>query len=98
MSDRRQTRRDKAEVSCVLDVQGRMFPGTLVNLSEEGALFRLEAGEPGSLEAEDLGMDASFVLSSTHPARRYTGEMIRRYFLGGFEYVALRFWRKFVEI
>ena len=97
MSERRQTPRDKTSVSCILEVEGRSIAGTLVNLSDHGALFRLESSGDG-ITNDDLGLDASFVLGSTRPARRYTGEMIRRYHLGGDVYVALRFWRKYQEI
>lgn len=97
MSDRRQTPRNNAEISCLLELEGRTVPGTLMNLSDEGALFRIDGGGE-TLTNDDLGLDASFLLNSTRPPRKYTGEMIRRYFLGGAEYVALRFWRKYEEL
>jgi hypothetical protein len=66
----------------------------LVDLSDEGALFRLGAdGEP-SISTDDLGADATFLVSSPLPARQYTGEMIRLFNRGSERFVALRFWKK----
>ena len=50
------------------------------------------------MSAADLGLEATFVLSSTTPTRRYTGEIIRFYYAQGTCHVALRFWKKYQEI
>jgi hypothetical protein len=68
------------------------------NLSEHGALFKIVTTENNSVSNDDLGMDASFVLGSMSPARKYTGEIIRLYFKDGAAHIALRFWKKYTEL
>ena len=103
MSDRRESPRVRLEVGCTLEIEARTVRATLVDLSEVGALFRLAPSRTDRVSDEvsdevsddDLGLEARFVLASFKPARRYTGEVIRRFYRDGAHYIALRFWDPF---
>ena len=98
MVNRRSTPRVVVDQPCTLSVSGREVSAWLVDLSEEGALFRLANAGQNTVSNDDLGMDASFLLSSFSPARQYTGEMIRLFIRDGSRFVALRFWKKYKEV
>ena len=98
MLNRRNTPRVAVNEQCVLSVNGREAHAVLVDLSEEGALFRLPSAGVDTVDSDDLGFDASFLLRSLSPARMYTGEMIRLFSRDGTRFVALRFWKKFKEV
>ena len=68
------------------------------NISVHGALFTIAAAGGDTISNNDLGYDASFVLSSFAPARKYIGEIIRLYFKDGDAHIALRFWKKYTEV
>jgi hypothetical protein len=97
MPERREKPRTPLGEDCVLVIDGRQVHAAVENLSETGGLFHIT--EPGAAPVtdDDLGVEASFVLSAFSPARRYTGEIIRRYFADGAHHVALRFWKKYQE-
>lgn len=98
MVNRRSTPRVVVDRPCTLSVDGRAVPGQLLDLSEEGALFRLANAGSDTVSNDDLGMDASFLLSSFSPARQYTGELIRLFIRDNARFVALRFWKKYKEV
>ena len=94
MIERRNTPRIAVDRPCTLSVNGRKVATQLVDLSEEGALFRLGADGEESVSPDDLGSDATFLVSSPPPALLYTGEMIRLFNKGSARFVALRFWTR----
>ncbi len=98
MVNRRSTSRVVVDQPCTLSLNGRDVPAQLLDLSEEGALFRIANAGHDTVSNDDLGMDASFLLSSFAPARQYTGEMIRLFIRDGARFVALRFWKKYKEV
>ena len=98
MVNRRSTLRVVVDQPCTLSVSGREVPAWLVDLSEQGALFRLANAGPNTVSNDDLGTDASFLLASFSPARQYTGEMIRLFIRDGSRFAALRFWKKYKEV
>ena len=98
MVNRRSTPRVVVDQSCTLSVSGREVPARLVDLSEEGALFRLGNAGQNTVSNDDLGMNASFLLAQFSPTRQYTGEMIRLFIRDESRFVALRFWKKFKEV
>ena len=98
MVNRRSTPRVVVDQACTLSVNGRDVTAQLLDLSEEGALFRLANEGRNTVSNDDLGMDTSFLLSSFSPARQYTGEMIRLFIRDGARFAALRFWKKYKEV
>jgi hypothetical protein len=96
MIERRHADRVKVGEPIVLDIEGHEVPATLEDLSEHGALFRVDA--QGAVSSDDLGMDAIFTLATFTPARRYTGEIIRLFFRDGAAFFALRFWKGYTEV
>lgn len=98
MEERRESPRTVMSVGCVLSVDNREVPATLIDLSETGACFRLSPVASRSISPDDLGLEATFTLSVVTPARRYTGEIIRRFLKGGVPHIALRFWEPSVEL
>ncbi len=98
MVERRQSDRVLAKTPCVLLVNGREVSARMENISVHGALFTIEAGAGETVSNNDLGYDASFVLTSVTPARKYIGEIIRLYFKDGNAHIALRFWKKYTEV
>ncbi len=98
MVERRQSDRIPAKSPCILSVNGREITATLENISVHGALFTIKKAAGETVSNSDLGFDASFVLSSVKPARKYIGEIIRFYFKDGEAHIALRFWKKYTEI
>ncbi len=98
MLERRNTKRVPVNSPCTFSVDGRDVRAFLVDLSDEGALFRLGPGDSPGVTTDDLGLEATFTLRSSNPARLYTGEMIRLFNRGAERFVALRFWKKFQEV
>ena len=99
MPERREQPRIPLGEKCLLSVEGRQIHAAVENLSEIGGLFHIvEPGGPAPVTDDDLGMEASFVLSTFSPARRYIGEIIRLYFADGAQHIALRFWKKYQEL
>jgi len=98
MAERRELPRVPVEKDCLLSIEGRQVRLRIENLSDKGGLFRIIDEASSSVSAADLGLEATFVLSSTTPTRRYTGEIIRFYYAQGTCHVALRFWKKYQEI
>ncbi len=98
MSDRRQSDRTPVKARCTLALEGRAVPAMIVNLSDQGALLGFEKDAGAVVSDEELGAEASFVLSVVTPHRKYTGEIIRSFFLNGAQQVALRFWKKYTVV
>jgi hypothetical protein len=98
MPERRERPRIPVGEECPLTIEGRQVHAEIENLSETGGLFHIV--EPGAapVSDNDLGMEASFVLTRFTPPRRYTGEIIRLYFAEGAHHIALRFWKKYQEL
>jgi hypothetical protein len=97
MLNRRNTPRVEMNLPCTLSLTGRDVPCVLVDLSGEGALFKVAASGGGTAGSEELGLGAGFGLRTFSPARQYTGEMIRLFSRDGARFVALRFWKKYRE-
>jgi hypothetical protein len=96
MIERRHADRVKIGEPVVISIEGHEVKALLEDLSEHGALFRVDAD--GAVSSDDLGMEATFLLSTFTPARRYTGEIIRLFFRDGAAFFALRFWKGFAEV
>jgi len=96
MIERRHADRVKIGESVTIAIEDREVPAWLEDLSEHGALFRVDV--KGAVSSDDLGLDGVFVLSTVTPARRYTGEIIRLFFRDGKAYFALRFWKGYTEL
>ncbi len=93
MIDRRRSNRIPVNEPCLVQMEGREVPVVLENLSEEGALLRVDSAAGGAVSSDDLGYEGSFLLSSSNPARKYSGEVIRLFFRDGQAFIAMRFWR-----
>jgi hypothetical protein len=98
MLERRNTARVPVDAPLAFSIDGREVRAQLVDLSDEGALFRLGPEDPPTVTTDDLGMEATFLLRSSTPARLYTGELIRLFNRGSARFVALRFWKKYSEV
>ncbi len=96
MIERRHADRMKIGEPLVIAIEGHEVPARLEDLSEHGALLRVDAA--GAVSSDDLGMEATFLLSTFTPARRYTGEIIRLFFRDGAAFFALRFWKGYAEV
>lgn len=97
MPERRETARYPLDKSCVLDIEGRPVKSRVENLSRKGALFRIM--EPGdkAITNDDLGKEATFVLTTLTASTQYTGEIIRLYYADGAYHIAVRFWKEFPD-
>jgi hypothetical protein len=98
MGERRGARRAELKSTCTFSLDGRNLPALVVNLSDQGALLRFAAGADAAVTVADLGSDASLVLTTVTPHRRYTGEIIRFYFAENALHVVLRFWKNYQEL
>ena len=96
MIERRHADRMKIGEPIVIAIEGRDVPARIEDLSEHGALCRVEPR--GAVSSDDLGLEGVFVLSTFTPARRYTGEIIRLFFRDGAAFFALRFWKGYTEV
>jgi len=96
--ERRDWPRVPVREPCRLTIGQRHLRVTIENLSEQGCLVHVSQPSRGGISDADLGQEAIFTLASTTPARRYTGEIIRRYFAEGADHFALRFWKRFEEL
>jgi PilZ domain len=94
--ERRHADRVKIGEPIVITIEGREVPALLEDLSEHGALFRVDAR--GAVSSDDLGLEGVFVLATVTPARRYTGEIIRLFFRDNAAFFAVRFWRGYTEV
>ena len=84
--------------SCDLAIEARRLRVTIENLSDQGCLVHVVQPAREAVSDADLGQEAVFVVASVQPARRYTGEIIRRYYANGADHFALRFWKKYEEL
>ena len=98
MKERRESPRRPVREPCDLTIEKRRLRVTIENLSDRGCLVHVAQPAEGAVSDADLGEEAVFVASSFRPARRYTGEIIRRYYANGADHFALRFWRKYEEL
>jgi hypothetical protein len=97
MAERRETSRYPLNKSCVLDIEGRQVNARVENLSRKGGLFRImEAGDK-AVTNDDLGREASLVLTTMTGSQEYSGEVIRLYYADGAYHIALRFWKEFPD-
>ncbi len=96
MIERRHADRMKIGEPVVVAIEDREVPALLEDLSEHGALFRVDVR--GAVSSDDLGLECVFTLATVTPARRYTGEIIRLFFRDGKAYFALRFWKGYTEV
>ena len=98
MGERRESPRTPLDETCLLMIDARHLRVTIENLSERGCLVHVSEPSRNAITDADLGQEATFVLSSSQPARRYAGEIIRRYYADGADHFALRFWKKYEEL
>jgi hypothetical protein len=98
MLERREAQRVPLKEECLLSIEGRRVRAQIENLSDQGCLARIVDPTEGSISDTDLGLQATFVLRTVKPARQYTGEIIRRYYTDGANYIGLRFWKKYREM
>jgi len=96
MIERRHADRMKIGQPIVIAIDDRDVPALLEDLSDHGALFRVDVR--GAVSSDDLGLEGVFSLATVTPARRYTGEIIRLFFRDGAAFFALRFWKGYTEV
>ena len=96
MIERRHAGRKRIGQPVVISVEGREVPALIEDLSDHGALFRVDSR--GAVSSDDLGMEGVFTLTTFTPARHYTGEIIRLFFRDEAAFFALRFWKGYTEI
>jgi hypothetical protein len=96
MIERRHADRMKIGEPVVLAIESREVPALLEDLSDHGALFRVDT--KAAVSSDDLGLEGVFTLATFTPARRYTGEIIRLFFRDGKAFFALRFWKGYTEV
>ena len=97
--ERREADRKEMNVEIELSLNEGAIHCTIVNLSKDGALFKIYSAEQDSVYTDDLGEMAHFVLEmSSEPDRKYTGEIIRMFRRDDDRYIALRFWEKYKEL
>jgi hypothetical protein len=97
MPERRETARYPVEKGCVLNIKGRQVSARVENLSRKGGLFRVMEANEKAVTNEDLGRQASFVLTTVTGPQEYAGEIIRLYYGEGAYHLAVRFWKDFPE-
>ena len=78
---------------CILSIRGRAVAAHLEDFSAVGARFRILSDRVDAVTDDDLGEDVVFVHPTHKPPRKYTGELIRRYYSDDTQYIALRFWK-----
>jgi hypothetical protein len=99
MLERRGTKRIRITAPVDLCVEDFEVNAQMINYSDSGALFRINAEDREKVSTKDLGKDAIFVLKiKNSPDREYTGEIIRFFFKGDDKYIALRFWEPYREL
>ena len=99
MLERRDTRRVQVDTPIRLSVEGPVVNTQLLNLSNDGALFRVAESDADRISTMDLGKEATFVLKlKSSPDREYTGEIIRYFLKGEEKHIALRFWKRYREL
>ena len=96
MIERRHAGRKRIGQPVVISVEGREVPALIEDLSDHGALFRVDSR--GAVSSDDLGMEGVFTLTTFTPARHYTGEIIRLFFRDEAAFFALRFWKGYTEV
>ncbi len=97
--EKRQAKRIELNAPINLSIEDQKVRGKLMNLSNDGALFRVEKVDADSVTEMHLGLDARFELKPrSSPRREYTGELIRLYYQSDEKYLALRFWKKYREL
>ena len=96
MIERRHAGRKRIGQPVVISIEGREVPALIEDLSDHGALFRVDAR--GAVSSDDLGMEGVFTLTTFTPARHYTGEIIRLFFRDEAAFFALRFWKGYTEV
>ena len=97
--ERRDARRVDINTPVTLCVEDFEVNTWMVNYSEHGALFRVDAKDQERVTTNDLGKEATFVLKvKSKSDREYTGEIIRFFIRGEDKYIALRFWDGYEEL
>ncbi len=99
MLERRDTKRVEITAPVTLCVEDFEVDTQMINYSDDGALFRIDAEDREKVSTNDLGKDATFVLKmKNRQDREYTGEIIRFFYKGDDKYIALRFWEPYREL
>jgi hypothetical protein len=99
MEERRESSRIELNHPISLQIEDDTLNAKLCNLSVQGALVALSEADGNRIDSSYLGLDASFLIKPKgQRARRYTGELIRFYFHADIPYLALRFWKPYVEV
>ena len=98
MAERRETPRVPVEEDCTLSLDGREVQVRVEDYSDIGARMRVLGPSQDVVTDNDLGTEVTFRILRSLPARECTGEIIRRYFKDGVQYIALRFWKKCRDI
>ena len=97
--ERRESTREELNAVVQISLNDRNFKCNLINLSEIGALLKIDAKKENDVSDEDLGEEAKFIIrQSPSAAREYTGEIIRLFYRDDEKYIALRFWEKYKEL
>ncbi len=97
--ERRESAREELTLEVKIFINDKNFKCNLINLSEIGALLKIDPEQKNDVSDEDLGKEAKFILrQSPSAAREYTGEIIRLFYRDDEEYFALRFWEKYKEL
>ncbi|HEB09918.1 hypothetical protein LCGC14_3004230 [marine sediment metagenome] len=97
--ERRESNREELGFQVEISMEDGAIMCTLINLSEVGALLRINPEQNGIPTNDNLGEDVNFVLKQASAVdREYTGEIIRLFYKDNAEFIALRFWEKYKEL
>ena len=97
--ERREYNREELGFQVEISTEDGTIMCTLINLSEVGALLRINPEQKRTLTNDNLGEDVNFVLKQESAVdREYTGEIIRLFYKDNAEFIALRFWEKYKEL
>jgi len=97
--ERREYNREELGFQVEISMEDGTIMCTLINLSEVGALLRINPEQKRTLTNDNLGEDVNFVLKQESAVdREYTGEIIRLFYKDNAEFIALRFWEKYKEL
>ena len=97
--ERRESVRDELDLPVQISIEDKNITCNILNLSEDGALLKINSQYKDNISNEDLGKDTKFILRQYSSSdREYTGEIIRLFYRDNEMYIALRFWEKYKEL
>lgn len=95
MMERRKSGRMPVDAPVAVSVGDIEIRSRLCNISEQGALFRIDEADAEALSNDDLVETIRFQYDGfTSPDGSYTGEVARFFGGGGDRYLAVRFFKQ----